>query len=148
MTEPRKFSKRKDELYPIEWFKEPYSLLAVMLCRIYGLPNYSFFKEEWAPIAHHIITTVNLFLGPQSCHWNLKIPYKSSRRPLLRKSPIFTLLSSLWTYSVLIFVTLIWDGVGNYRPHLYISIIPIFGIATMWLGSMIYLKVSLAGCIF
>ena len=45
MTEPHKFSKRKDELYPIEWFKEPYSLLAVMLCRNYGLPNCSFFKE-------------------------------------------------------------------------------------------------------
>ena len=56
MTEPRKFSKRKYE-YLVEWFKEPYSLLAAMLCRIYGLPNCSFFKEEWAPITHHIITT-------------------------------------------------------------------------------------------
>ena len=44
MSEPHKFSKRKDQLYPIEWFKEPYSLLATMLCRIYGLPNYSLFK--------------------------------------------------------------------------------------------------------
>ena len=57
MAEPHKFSQRKDQLYPIEWFKELYSLLAAMLCRIYGLPNYSFFKEEWAPILHHIITT-------------------------------------------------------------------------------------------
>ena len=27
-----------------------------MLCRLYGLPNYSYFKKEWAPIAHHVIT--------------------------------------------------------------------------------------------
>ena len=44
MNEPRKFSKRKDELYPIEWFEEPYSLLAAILCGLYGLPNCSFFK--------------------------------------------------------------------------------------------------------
>ena len=61
MDEPCKFSQRKDELYPIEWFKEPYSLLAVMLCRLYGLPNCSYFKEEWAPIAHHVITTSEYF---------------------------------------------------------------------------------------
>ena len=57
MVEPRKFSQRKDELYPIEWFKEPYSLLASLLCRLYGLPNYSYLKEEWDPISHHVITT-------------------------------------------------------------------------------------------
>ena len=56
MVELHKFSQRKDELYPIEWFKEPYSLLASMLCRIYGLPNCSYFKEEWALISHHVIT--------------------------------------------------------------------------------------------
>ena len=57
MTELHKFSQRKDELYPIEWFKEPYSLLAAMLCRLYGLTNYSYFKEEWASNAHPVITT-------------------------------------------------------------------------------------------
>ena len=61
MTEPRKISKRKDQLYPVEWFKEPYSLLVAMLCRIYGLSSCSFFKEEWAPIAHHIVTTGEAF---------------------------------------------------------------------------------------
>ena len=56
MAEPHKYSQRKDELYPIEWFREPYSLLAAMLCRLYGLPNCSYFKQEWDPIAHHVIT--------------------------------------------------------------------------------------------
>ena len=45
MDEPRKFFQRKDDLYPIEWFKEPYSLLATMLCRFYGVPNCSYFKK-------------------------------------------------------------------------------------------------------
>ena len=57
MVEPHKFSQRKDELYPIEWFKEPYSLLAAMLCMLYGLPSCCYFKEEWDPIAHHVINT-------------------------------------------------------------------------------------------
>ena len=57
MAERRKFSQIKDELYPIEWFNEPFSLLAAMLCRLYSLPNWSYFKEEWASISHHVITT-------------------------------------------------------------------------------------------
>ena len=56
MTKPHKLSQRKDDLYPIEWFKEPYSLLAAMFCRLYGLSNSSYFKEEWALISHHVIT--------------------------------------------------------------------------------------------
>ena len=56
MSDPGRFSQRKDDLYPIEWFREPYSFLVVMLYRIYGLPNCSFFKAEWAPIAHHVLT--------------------------------------------------------------------------------------------
>ena len=57
MHQPSKFLKRSDELYPVTWFKEPYSLLATMLCRLYGLPNCSVFKVEWAPVAHHVLAT-------------------------------------------------------------------------------------------
>ena len=39
INEPGKFSQRKDDLYPVTLFREPYSLLAAMLCRIYGPPN-------------------------------------------------------------------------------------------------------------
>ena len=56
MSESSKFSQRNDDLYPIAWFREPYSLLEAMLCRLYGLPNCSFFKVEWDPIAHHVLT--------------------------------------------------------------------------------------------
>ena len=61
MNEPNKFSQRPDDLYPVTWFREPYSLLIAMLCRLYGLPNCSVFKAEWALIAHHILTTSESF---------------------------------------------------------------------------------------
>ena len=61
MSEPNKFPHRKYDLYPITWFKEPYSLLAAMLCRLYGLPNFYVFKDEWDPMAHHILTTGESF---------------------------------------------------------------------------------------
>ena len=61
MNEPSKFSQRKDYLYPITWFREPYSLLAYMLCRLYGLRNCSIFKAERVPISHRILTTSEYF---------------------------------------------------------------------------------------
>ena len=105
-------------------------------------------KRNGIPSLITLLLKVNLSFGPQFYHWNLKTPSSSSRNPLLRKSPIFILPPSLWTSSVLIFVTLIWDGVGNYRPHLYISIISSSWMETMWIGSMMYVKVSLARLIF
>ena len=57
MNEPCNFYWRKYDLYPIEWLKEPYSMLDEILCRLYGLPNDSYFKEECASIAHHVINT-------------------------------------------------------------------------------------------
>ena len=36
MHQPSKFSKRSDKLYPVTWFKEPYSLFAAMLCILYA----------------------------------------------------------------------------------------------------------------
>ena len=62
MHQPSKFSKRSDDLNPVTWFKEPYSLLAAMLCRLYGLPNCSVFKAEWAPIAHRVLAIDDSFL--------------------------------------------------------------------------------------
>ena len=91
MTEPRKFSKRKDQLYPVEWFKEPYSLLAAMLCRLYGLPNCSLFKEEWAPIAHHIITTGESFLWASILSLELKNAIQDFQKAIAKKKPNFYL---------------------------------------------------------
>ena len=87
MIEPRKFSKRKDELYPVEWFKEPYSLLDVMLYRLYGLPNCPFFKEEWAPIAHHIITTGESFPWASILSLELKNAIQEFQKATTEKKP-------------------------------------------------------------
>ena len=92
MAEPRKSSQRKDQLYPIEWFKEPYSLLAAMLCRLYGLPNCSYFKEEWAPIVHHVITTGESFPWASILSLELKNAIQEFQNLLLGRSPTFIFL--------------------------------------------------------
>ena len=91
MTQPRKFFKRKDELYPIEWFKERYSLLAPILCRLYGLPKCSFFKEEWAPIAHHIITIGESFPQASILSLELKNAIQEFQKSTAKKKPNFYL---------------------------------------------------------
>ena len=57
MDNPIEFVPNIDMSYPISWFREPFSLPEAMLCRLYELPNCIAFKVEWAPIAHHILTT-------------------------------------------------------------------------------------------
>ena len=32
--------------YPVSWFREPFSLLATMFCRLFGLPNCSLLKVK------------------------------------------------------------------------------------------------------
>ena len=49
--------------YPISWFIQPFSLLAAMFCRLYGLPKCSSFRAQWVPMAHHI------FLTGDSLNW-------------------------------------------------------------------------------
>ena len=39
MDNPVEFIPKEDKAYPISWFREPFSLLVVMFCRLYGLPN-------------------------------------------------------------------------------------------------------------
>ena len=91
MTEPHKFSNMKYQLYPVEWFKDPSSLHAAMVCRLYGLPNYSFFKEEWAPIAHHIITTGQSFPWASIQSLELKNAIQEFQKATAKKKPNFYL---------------------------------------------------------
>ena len=93
MAEPCKFSQRKDHIYPIDWFKEPYYLLAVILCQLYGPPNCSFFKEEWAPIAHHIITTGEYFPWASVMSPELKKSIQEFQKATVKKKPNFYLTS-------------------------------------------------------
>jgi hypothetical protein len=61
MNNPTSFTPKDDKSYPISWFKESLSLLAAMIFILYGLPDCSLFKSEWAPLAHHVLTTGKSF---------------------------------------------------------------------------------------
>ena len=47
--------------YPVSWFRETFSLLAAMFCRLYGLPNCSLFKKKWVPMVNHVLVTGDSF---------------------------------------------------------------------------------------
>ena len=89
-SEPSKFLQRKDDLYPVTWFREPYSLLAAMLCRLYGLPNCSVFKAEWAAVAHHILTTGESFPWDSILSLELKTTIQHYQKATARKNPNFS----------------------------------------------------------
>ena len=46
---------RANQRYPTIYLHEPYHLLAIMLCRIYGSPNSSLFELDWVPLMAFII---------------------------------------------------------------------------------------------
>ena len=89
MHQPSKFSKRYDDLYPVTLFKEPYSLLAAMLCRLYGLPNCSVFKAKWAPAAHHVLKTSDYFPWASILSLELKKSIQDYQKATAKKKPNF-----------------------------------------------------------
>ena len=93
MSNPDKFSQRKDDLYPVDWFREPYSLLAAMLCRLYSLPNCSYFKVEWAPIAHHIQTAGESLPWDSILSLELKTTIQDYQKASAKKKPNFFFLA-------------------------------------------------------
>ena len=62
-----------------------------MLCRLYGLPNYSYFKKEWAPIAHHVITTDDSFPWASILSLESKSAIQEFQKATARKKPNFYL---------------------------------------------------------
>jgi len=72
-----------------------------------------------APISHHIITIGEAFPWASILSLELKNAIQSSKKRL-QKKPNFYLTALIVDISVLIFVTLIWDGVGNCRPPVQI----------------------------
>ena len=46
MDNPTEFIPEEENVYPISWFKEEFSLLTAMFFRLYGLPNCTKFKVE------------------------------------------------------------------------------------------------------
>ena len=89
MNEPSNLSQRANDLYPVTWFREPYSLLATMLCKLYGLPNCSVFKVEWALVAHHVLTTGESFPWASILSLELKITIHDYQKATAQKKPHF-----------------------------------------------------------
>ena len=63
--------------------------METMLCRIYGLPNCSIFKVEWAPVDHHILTTGEYFPRDSIFLLELKMAIQDYQNAASRKKPNF-----------------------------------------------------------
>ena len=61
MDNPTEFIPKENKAYCISWFRELFSLLKAMFFQLYGLPNCTYFKVEWAPISYHILITGESF---------------------------------------------------------------------------------------
>ena len=72
MENPTMFSSQLGNIYPTSWFREPFSLLTAMFCRLYGEANCTFFKAEWVPTTQHIIVTCESFNWAQILSVNLQ----------------------------------------------------------------------------
>jgi hypothetical protein len=54
-NEDMDFTQKDNRLYLIQYFKEPYQLLASMICRLYGKETCMHFKLEWTPLAYFMV---------------------------------------------------------------------------------------------
>ena len=87
MRKPDKFPYRKDDLYRVDWLREPYSLVVAMLCRLYDLPNCSYFKAEWTPIARHVLTTGESLPWASILSLEFKTTIQNYQRATTKKKP-------------------------------------------------------------
>ena len=159
MHQPSKLSQRYDDPYPVTWFKEPYSLLVAMLCRLYDLPNCSMFKYEWDPIAHHVLATGHSFLWASMLSLELKISIQEYQKATARNKPNFFLSAFIydilcvefkypnlgwkWSFSaplVPIYYSELWDT--NYATRFY-------DICQYFLGTIYFFNIQEgSSCIF
>ena len=122
--------------YPIVLFKEPYKLLAVMLCRFYGVNNFQYFRLEWTPLAYYIETTCKVFNWKEIFSITFKDVILQAQKNLSTKKPSFYLSSYImdvvcaslsfpamnWHQTrgnppIQIYFPILWED--NYRPHIY-----------------------------
>ena len=107
-----------------------------MLCRLYGLPNCSVFKDEWAPVAHHVLETDDYFLWESILSLELKTSIQHYQKATVRKKPNFLFLAFIfyvfctefqypklgWNWTLMaplvpIYYSKLWDT--NYAARLY-----------------------------
>ena len=63
MENPTEYVPKPSNSYLVSWFREPFSLLAAMFSRLYGLENCSLFKVDWVLVDH------NILLAGESFNW-------------------------------------------------------------------------------
>ena len=90
MENPATFTPKANNIYLISWSMETFSFLSAMLCRLHGLPNFTYFKVEWAPLAHHVLTTRESFNWAHIFSMVLKEAIGKYQNTLaLRKPPLY-----------------------------------------------------------
>ena len=129
--------------YPISWFREPFSLLAAMFCRLYGEENCTYFKLEWVSVAQHIILTGESFNWAQILSLNLQ---HQIEKYLKGKKPQFYVSTYVMDVfcTTLKFPNLGWNWQKNCpNVHIYCSdmwednfVCCIYEICDIFLGSM------------
>ena len=75
--------------YPVSWFREPFSLMCAMFCRLYGLSNCSSFKVQWVPMANHILLTGHSFNWVQILSFNLREEIEKYEKTPTNRKPSF-----------------------------------------------------------
>ena len=108
--------------YPVSWFKEPFSLLTNMFCRLYGLPNCSLLKNKWLPMANHVFLTGDLFYWVQILFCNLWEQIEKYQKTLVNRKPSFYMSGFVMDAfcACSCFPELNWDWIEKCPPvHIY-----------------------------
>ena len=105
MDNPAAFLPKPNKLYPISWFREPFSLLEAMLCRLYGLLNCIVFKLEWVPLVHNIITTGESFKWAQILLVVMKEAIEKYQKSPTSRNPFSIFMPTSWMCSVQCFLS-------------------------------------------
>ena len=117
MENPVLFPTEPGIAYPISWFREPFSLLAAMFCRLNGEANCTYFKSECVPAAQHIILTGESFNWAHVLSLNLQ---HQIEKYLKGKKSQFYMSTYSWTFFVRLQNFLIWVGIGRRIVHRFI----------------------------
>ena len=134
--------------YPVSWFREPFSLLCVMFCRLYGLPNCSSFKAQWVPMANHILFIEHSFNSAQILSFNLHEEIEKYEKTPENRKPSFYMLGFVMDAfcASTAFSALNWNWTKKYPlVHIYCAdmwdnnFIPrVYELCDLFLGSMYY----------
>ena len=89
MEYPTEYVPKPTNSYLVSWFRDPFSLLATMFCRLYGLSNCSMFKAEWVPRADHILLIGESFNWEEILSVNLKEEIEKYQKTPTTRKPTF-----------------------------------------------------------